>query len=187
VGFENALPLGAGLPEPGSFLADLGDKFFLTTQQTAISQSYDLGTTLSSLSSLQITPAASTDIVVEVAGSNDPAFVEGVLWKPISQLSDLNSKRYIRFQVKLTNSNSTNPTVVEELKLNYQKGTLNQFEFEGASGCGSVAASGEPPVLGSGQAALPRGANLLFLMCFALFPAGLALGLAQRTKKYYRS
>lgn len=170
VGFENALPLGAGLAEPGSFLADLGDKFFLTTEQTVMSKSYDLGTTLSSLSSLDVTPAASPDIVVEVAGSNDVEFTDGVVWKPVAQLSELNSKRYLRFQVKLTNSNSTTPTVVEQLKLNYQKGTLNQFEFDGASGCGSVSGSSS----GSGT---PPGANLFILICFMMFPLGLALTL----------
>lgn len=169
VGFENALPLGTGLPEPGSFLADLGDKFFLTTEQTAISKSYDLGTTLSSLSSVAITPAASADIVVEVAGSNDANFTDGVSWKPLAQISDLNSKRYIRFQVKLTNSNSTTPTVVEELKLNYQKGTLNQFEFDGASGCGMVSGSQIPSLI-----------YFTVLLSLMMLPLALAVSLAIR-------
>lgn len=178
VGFENALPQGAGLAEPGSFLVDLGDKFFLTIEQTAISKSYDLGTTLSSLSSLVVTPAASADIVIEVAGGNDAEFTEGVVWKPVAQLSDLNSKRYLRFQVKLTNSNSTNPTVVEELKMNYQKGTLNQFEFDGASGCGIVSASQIQRPWGASEKPLPSLIYCLVLLSLLILPLALAVVLA---------
>lgn len=145
---------GAGVENPNTSLGFRGSVQYETIAQTAVSKSYDTGTALAIYNSVTFNPF-STDVALQIAGSTDNFAVDDTVWLNASQVASLLNKRYVKFKVILTNSNSASPTQVADVSVDFSAGTppvtppasgstptIEQFEFK--SGCGTIA-SGTPP------------------------------------------
>lgn len=148
--------LGAGVENPNTSLGFRGSIQYETTAQTAISKSYDSGSALTVYNSFIFNPI-NTDVALQISGSDDNFVIDDTGWLNSSQVASLEKKRFVKFRLILTNSNSLAPTQISEVSVNYEPGTIEVFQFK--SGCGSIA-YGTP---------LP-GNQALLIMLLLLFP-----------------
>lgn len=165
---------GAGSESHPTNLDDPGVFQYSTTAtgQTAISKSYDSRSTLASFQSASVSPAPSS--VLSVAGSNDEFQNDDTGWLPVSQIAQMNNKRYVRFQISLANSNPTAPTVVDTVAFDYIPGQKDDFNFK-SSGCGTVGPL-KPPMTGG---------SLALLLSLQLLPLLVTWALRRRTQEVY--
>lgn len=147
--------LGAGVENPNTSLGFRGSIQYETTAQTAISKSYDTGSSLTNYNSVTFNPV-STDIALQISGSSDNFVADDTGWLNASQVASLESKRFVKFKLILTNSNSFVPTQITDVSVDYVPGTIEVFQFK--SGCGTIA-RGTP---------LPGNQALLILLLFLL-------------------
>ncbi|MFP5457803.1 MAG: hypothetical protein ACLGG7_03635, partial [Bacteriovoracia bacterium] len=71
---------------------------------------------------------------------------DGVAWSapaPLTQLSSL-SKRYLRFQLSLTNVDAQTPTVLEGFALEYDIQEKSDLNFTSDVSCGTINVDGSP-------------------------------------------
>ena len=148
--------LGAGVENPNTSLGFRGSIQYETTAQTAVSKSYDTGSSLTFYNSVTFNPV-SNDVALQISGSDDNFVVDDTGWLNSSQVASLEKKRFVKFRLILTNSNSLVPSQISEVTVNYEPGTIEVFQFK--SGCGSIA-RGTP---------LP-GNQALLIMLLLLFP-----------------
>lgn len=135
---------GAGVENPNTSLGFRGSVQYETTPQTAISKSYDTGTALAIYNAVTFNPA-STDVALQIAGSSDNFAVDDTGWLNASQVASLLNKRFVKFKLILTNSNSVVPTQIADVSVDFTAGTaptpasptIEEFKFN--SGCGTVA------------------------------------------------
>lgn len=151
---------GGGSESHPTLLQQQGTIEYNTTLQQATSLSYD------TLSSTVIYNSVSTDntnadISLEVAGSTDNFATASSGWLPLSQLSNLNNNRYIKYKISLANSNATNPTTIDSLDINYNPNlppapapsplpsannfAVNSYQFS-SGGCGTVKTVATPDI-----------------------------------------
>lgn len=120
-----------------SSLADEGFVGFVSgTVQTATSKSIDTGSARVIYQSFVANPVSS-DITLEVAGSNDNFASDNSGWINTAAISGIAKKRYIKFRVSLNNSNALNSTFVSTVTLTYDPGQIDDFTFK-SGGCGLV-------------------------------------------------
>jgi hypothetical protein len=128
-------------PVEGATLTSLGQFRFLTTLLEAETNAYDLRSTLPDVTAMTVSPTSS-DINVQFQAALKEDFSDSTGWLPLSSYDQLDRKRFVKFKFLLTNSNPTNPTMIQDLQVNYVPGTQAQFDFRG-SGCGTISSS--PP------------------------------------------
>lgn len=147
---------GGGSESNPTSISPEGTIQYVTTAQTAVSKSYDTGSSLTVYNSVTFNPV-SNDVALQISGSDDNFVVDDTGWLNSSQVASLEKKRFVKFRLILTNSNSLVPTQISEVTVNYEPGTIEVFQFK--SGCGSIA-RGTP---------LP-GNQALLIMLLLLFP-----------------
>lgn len=144
----------------GSTLASDGKVGFVSgTAEVAISHSYDTESTLATFQSITANPA-STDITFEIAGSDDNFASDDTGWINSAAISAIAKKRYVKYRISLNNSDALNPTLVDDVFINYDPGTKENFAFK-SGGCGS--AKNSPPKNLQGL--------LILLLCIPLIVA----------------
>jgi hypothetical protein len=194
---------GNGTESHPSLLQQLGTIEYNTTLQQVTSLSYD------TLSSSVIYNSVSTDntnadISLEVAGSIDNFATASSGWLPLSQLSNLNNNRYIKYKISLTNSNATSPTTIDSLAINYNPNLpppppappplpspspapapnnfgVNNYQFS-SGGCGMVKTAITPSVSGFSKHIDSRNFMLhVLLVCLLMIgPVFISLKLRSR-------
>lgn len=126
----------------GSSLAVDGTVGFVSgTAQVAISKSYDTQSTLATFQSIAAN-VVSSDITFDVAGSDDNFVSDDTGWINSAAISAIVEKRYVRYRISINNSDSQNPTIVDDIFITYESGTKENFSFKSA-GCGLV--KNQPP------------------------------------------
>lgn len=142
--------------DPGVFQYSTG------LPEKIVSKSYDTRSTLPAFDGVEVSPS-STGVTFRVAGSNDNFVSDDTGWLDLTQLSQLNHKRFVRFEMTITNTNPTTPTEVTGVSINFTPGVKNDFNF--SSGCGSV--GGFP--MGT------NGASLALILLLQLLPLGMVI------------
>lgn len=127
---------GVGEAQGSTLLLDGIVGFVSGTTQVAISKSYDTESTLATYTSITANPA-SADISFDVAGSDDDFVSDDSGWINSAAISAIAKKRYVRYRVNVTNSDDANPTIVDDVYINFDPGTKENFEFK-SGGCGLV-------------------------------------------------
>ncbi|MFN7824900.1 MAG: hypothetical protein ACK5P6_06025 [Pseudobdellovibrionaceae bacterium] len=123
-------------PVEGATLTALGQYRFLTTLLEAETKAYDLRSTLPDVTAMTVNPG-SGDISVQFQAALKDDFSDGTGWLPLTSYDQLDRKRFVKFKFSLTNSSPTNPTMIQDLQVDYVPGTQTQFDFQG-SGCGTI-------------------------------------------------
>lgn len=128
---------GPGLETHGPTLLDVGTVGYVSgTVQVASSKSYDTESTLVTYESITASPASS-DISFEIAGSDDNFASDDTGWINAAAISVVAKKRYVKYRISVNNSNDANPTIVDDVYINFDPGTKENFAFK-SSGCGLV-------------------------------------------------
>lgn len=133
--------------------------FVSGTVQTATSKSFDTGSPRVTYQSFAANPVSS-DITLEVAGSNDDFVSDNSGWINAAAISGIATKRYIKFRVNLNNPNALNPTFVNDVTLTYDVGQIDNFAFK-SGGCGLIKNT-------------PPNSSLWFISLLIFFPLILA-------------
>ncbi|MES2803785.1 MAG: hypothetical protein V4654_14930 [Bdellovibrionota bacterium] len=121
----------------GSTLASDGQVGFVSgTVETAVSKSFDTESTLATFESIIANPVSS-DITFEIAGSDDDFTSDNTGWISSAAISVVAEKRYVKYRLSLNNSDALNPTLVDDIYINYDPGTKENFAFK-SGGCGIV-------------------------------------------------
>ncbi len=135
---------GTGSESQFSNLWSIGVSNFSTAAEAIVSKSYDTQSDTTQYQSILTNPISS-EIAVEVAGSTDNFVTNDSGWLPGSQINLLNTKRYVKFKITLTNTSPTVPTKIFSIAINLNSGlsvvdsTLQQdFNFKG---CGLIRVS----------------------------------------------
>ena len=110
--------------------------FVSGTVQTATSKTFDTGSKRVVYDSFVANPVSS-DITLQVAGSDDNFVSDDSGWINAAAISGISTKRYFKFRVSLNNSDSANPTFVNDVTLTYNPGQIDDFSFK-SGGCGLV-------------------------------------------------
>jgi hypothetical protein len=190
---------GSGTESHPSLLLQLGTIEYNTTLQQVTSLSYD------TLSSTVIYNSVSTDnthadISLEVAGSSDNFASVSTGWLPLSQLTNLNNNRYLKYRVSLNNSNATTPTTFSSLDINYNPNlpapapaptpsptnstnfAVNNYQFS-SGGCGTVKTVATPSASDFSDLSKLRSfmLHVLVVSLFLIWPVVLSFRL--RSKK----
>lgn len=127
----------AGTVNGSSSLLDEGSAGFVSgTVEVATSKSFDTGSSLVTYQSITANPASS-DITFQVSGSDDNFVSDDSGWINAAAISGIAKKRYIKFRISLNNSDSLNPTFIDDVFITYDPGQQNNFTFKSA-GCGLV-------------------------------------------------
>lgn len=122
----------------------------------------DTGSTLATFNSVSIASNSLAQVSVLYAGSVDGFSSDNTGW--VSDIAQLNNKRFIKFKMTINNNNATTPVKVDSLTLDYTKGTKSDFDFK-SSGCGAI---------GAGSTPQPPMGMLLFAICL-LMPMALLI------------
>ncbi len=107
---------------------------YSTAPEIVITKSYDLGTSLARIQSIDVSPA-STDFSLEFNGSRDDFQNDESGWT--TDLTQLNSRRFVKFKITITNSAAFSPTLLQSVSLHLDPGIRQEFEFK-TSGCGML-------------------------------------------------
>lgn len=113
---------------------------FSAASQNVISRVFHIESNFATFNSVTSSPT-SADYVVAVAGSNDNFVSDDTGFT--SDLSQLTNKNYFKFRVTVTTSTPANPTMLDELAINYTPGLREKFDMK-AAGCGRVDAGAGP-------------------------------------------
>ncbi|MBC7741177.1 MAG: hypothetical protein H7061_03205 [Bdellovibrionaceae bacterium] len=151
---------GVGSESNASSLNAVGVVQYTTAARNVISKSYDTQSTESTFQSINSVPITS-EVVFEVAGSNDNFAVDDTGFLPTTQINLLNAKRFVKFRMTLTNTNATTPMQIDQVQINYQSPTPADKENFNFKGCGLIHA-GPPPDRGL--------MNILITMLLLLLP-----------------
>lgn len=111
-------------------------QFVTATAQTAITNPMDTFSTVPSFSAGSFSPS-SNDIAIEVAGSRDYFQNDNSGWVSLSNIAQLNEKRFLKFKITITNTNATTPSTVDVVSATYTPGTVRDFDMQ-TSGCGMI-------------------------------------------------
>ena len=122
----------------GSSLLDEGFAGFVSgTVQTATSKVFDTGSTVVNYLSAT-TDSLSSDVTLQVAGSNDNFMSDDSGWINAAAISAISKKRYIKFRVSINNSSASNATFVSNVSITFDPGKQENFAFQSGGGCGLV-------------------------------------------------
>jgi len=127
---------GIGEAQASTLLIDGIVGFVSGTTEVAISKSYDTESTLATYTSITANPASS-DITFDIAGSDDNFVNDDSGWINSAAISAIAKKRYVKYRVNMTNTDDTNPTIVDDVYIGFDPGTKENFEFK-SGGCGLV-------------------------------------------------
>ena len=108
--------------------------------QLVESTSFDLGSTLATVTTIATSPAVGA-YTLRWAGSSDNFTSDSTGFT--TDLSALGNKRYVKFQLSLENGSATAPVMVDAVTLTYSPRQMEEFEFQ-ATGCGRVANGASP-------------------------------------------
>lgn len=122
---------------------------YVTTSVLVTSKSFDTASNSPTYNSISTSPVTA-EATLEVAGSNDNFASDNTGWLSSSSISSLNSKRYVKFRMTLTNSNDASPTQITSVSVNYTPGTsttntILKENFEFKSGCGMISSNNSDP------------------------------------------
>lgn len=154
---------GSGFYDPAEESPVLAGDYaqFYQSAQTVETASYDLFSTLASVSSIATSPV-SGDFVLQWKGSSDNFVGDDTGWS--TSLAVLSQKRYVKFRVTVNASSATAPTFLDAVTIDYTPGVRGDFEFKSSAGCGTV---------GGGGGGSPW--NLILIVLPILFLAGVRL------------
>lgn len=136
---------GASYELPVSVLWSTGTLKYATAAQNVVTKSLDTSNSSPTYTSITSDPVTS-EVAFEVSGSNDNFASDNTGWLSSTSISSLNTKRYVKFRMTLTNTNATTPTQVTSVSLNYtptasSTGTdVYKQDFQFKSGCGRISA-----------------------------------------------
>lgn len=111
--------------------------------QETVTGPIDTRSTLAQFSAANISPTVA-GVTVLAAGSRDAFANDDSGWVSLSNISQLNNKRFLKFKININNGNATTPSTVDSLTVDYVPGTQKEFEMQ-SSGCGLVGGSGNLP------------------------------------------
>lgn len=117
--------------------------------QETLTGPIDTLSTLANFSAASVSPTVA-GVTVLAAGSRDAFTNDDSGWVALSNISQLNNKRFLKFKITINNASATTPSTVDALTVEYVPGTQKEFEMQ-SSGCGLVGSSSGP---GSGMMAL---------------------------------
>lgn len=158
---------GASFEDPGTLLLTAGNPKYVITAQKVTTKSLDTRNSSPTFNSIASSPVTG-DVSFEVAGSNDNFATDDTGWLNSTLLSSLNTKRYVKFRMTLTNSNATTPTQITSVSVDYTSAFKEDFIFK--SGCGLIKNNS------------PKNPLNLFLVIFSLMMIPIALTYKLRLK-----
>lgn len=137
---------GSTAEEKSNILATYSDSDYNIGMLEATTLAIDLANTRPTIDSITLssTVAGGGSISTSVAGSSDGFAGDDTGWQPITSLSSVSKKRYIKFQFQITNASASTPTYIDAVTVNFSETTQNEFTFGAA--CGRIANSGGPTI-----------------------------------------
>lgn len=132
---------------PISQLVGTGNVRYVTTAVNFYSNTIDINNTLPKYETATLTSSLTggSTATVQLAGSTD-----GVSFTNFATSSDfgqLNYNRYFKYQITLTNTDTTSPAYISALNIGYDGHQQDDFSFT-AAGCGTTSTTKTPPASG---------------------------------------
>jgi hypothetical protein len=142
---------GLTAEEKGNILATYSETDYTVGTLEATTTTIDLANTRPSIDSIVVTStaAAGATITTSVAGSSDAFAGDDTGWLPISSLSSISKKRYIKFRFQILNTLPANTlpadhSFIDAVTVNFSETTQNDFTFGAA--CGHISNTGGPTI-----------------------------------------
>lgn len=130
-------PEGTGSENPAPVVIEYGEvKYSPNVSYTVLSKAFDTENSTPTYSSIDVTSTipTNTTATVKVATSSDNFVNDSTEFVDISDLSTIQGRRYIKFQVTLFTSDKTVTPEVSKIIINYTPATQAQFNFQ-LGGC----------------------------------------------------